>query len=161
MLKATFLSLFGPDSLCRNLIVILVTVVVKWAEGYWAGAPELTQHAFVILLVFYIVDTISGGAVALKQGRFSSEAFRKGLWKFVAYGTSIITGIGLDYLLMGYVMQENYVVATVMVGIAAVNEASSIMENSGKLGFPWPKRVRDMMAKLKASCSGDEEGETT
>lgn len=155
MLKASFAALFGPEHWCRNLVLMLFTFVAKWAADYWHAAPEVTRHAAIACLVFYLLDTFTGAMVALKNGCFSSAAFRGGVWKFVAYASSTLTAVGLDYLFVGHLLGDSYTVVMIILTIIAVNEASSIIENSGKLGFPWPQRIMDMMAQLRKVCEED------
>lgn len=157
MLKASFLALFGPNHWCRNLIAGLAAFIAKWAASYWDGAPDVTRHAIIACIAFYLLDMFTGSMVALKNGEFSSGAFRKGLWKFVAYGSSALTAAGLDILFIGHMLGDCYTVVTIILTIIAVNEASSIVEHSGKLGFPWPKKVIDMMAKLRETCEESSE----
>jgi len=151
-IKAAFLSLYGPGSWLRNAAVAMITAMLKWGEAYWLAMPEVTRTAAAACVGFYIIDTITGACVALKEGRFKSENFRDALWKFVAYASSILTAVGLDYLLTAHSFGDYYVVVTTILTIIAVNEASSIVENSGKLGFPWPGRIVEMMEKLKGNA---------
>jgi phage-related holin len=154
VLKTSFLTLFGPDCFFRNLVISFLTLVAVWVTDYWESAPDVTKQVLWIGALFYLLDTFTGAAVALMEGTFSSLNFRRGVWKFVAYSSSILVAVGLDYLFVGYLISDQYATVTVILTIIAVNEASSVIENSGKLGFPWPRRLIEMLEKIK-ECDSD------
>ena len=112
------------------------------------------------LVLFIVIDVAMGVFMSIhkhlskktESGRFSSEAFRKGVTtKFLSF-IVIIVAVALDnltglYLITGDV-QITLLRSTVILFYIAY-EASSILENCAILGLPLPKKILDVLDVIK------------
>ena len=102
------------------------------------------MNKFIIVLLFIIIDFISGVICALKNKEFTSGVMRKGLYN--KSGELLLLGVGylisytMKYYDIGY---SNTFYITVSIYIIAM-EISSIVENVGKIN---PKLVPYVIRK--------------
>ena len=120
------------------------------------------------------IDYITGYSAAAKNGEWSSQIAREGLWhKAGSIFAVLVAGI-LDAV-VGYLLENIHGLAlpfeyTVFVCPLVVvwymlMELGSILENIGKMGAPLPEFLKKMIVVLKATvdsagdaASGDHEG---
>ncbi|MBJ6359804.1 holin family protein [Paenibacillus sp. GCM10012307] len=124
---------FALSSLCA-----FIGAILTFSFGNW---PE----ALTLLLVAMGVDYVAGIAACLKdgQGLCSKSLFwvlgRKGLTLLV-----ILLAHRIDVLLES----ENMTMGAAIYFYLA-NEILSIVEHSGKIGLPIPKRIKDFIEVLR------------
>ncbi|HUW12337.1 MAG TPA: phage holin family protein, partial [Anaerolineae bacterium] len=70
--------------------------------------------------------------------------------KILVYLVSLLAACGIDYAL-GFDAAAMFAVAILI----CFREATSAMENSAALGFPWPEAVRKRLSKLQEQIDGD------
>lgn len=92
-----------------------------------------------ILLLFIILDTVTGCCNAIKIRKFSSKGLRKSIKKVLAYSTTIIV---VRFLEVGIspVLETN-MVTKLMIAFLILTEAVSILENLTLCGVPLPPGV--------------------
>ena len=113
--------------------------------------------AIVTLLIFMIIDYISGLVVAgvfhaskkTDPGALESRAGFKGLVKKVMVLVFVIIAVRLDMLIGTSYIRDAVCIAFI------VNELISIVENAGLMGVPVPKAITNAIDVLKKK--GDEE----
>ena len=113
--------------------------------------------AIVTLLIFMIIDYISGLVVAgvfhaskkTDTGALESRAGFKGLVKKVMVLVFVIIAVRLDMLIGTSYIRDAVCIAFI------VNELISIVENAGLMGVPVPKAITNAIDVLKKK--GDEE----
>ncbi len=127
--------------------------IIKWIG---AGLTALTTYlfggvdlAFGILLTVITIDYITGVIAAIVDKELSSEIGYKGIAKKV--GTLII--VALAHLIGTYL---NFDVRSWVIGYYIANEGISIVENTGRMGVPYPDRLMQILKQLK---KGDDENE--
>ena len=106
------------------------------------------------LLVFVIIDYVTGLGVAVINKKLSSEVGFRGIFKKVL----IFTIVGLAHLLDAEVLKIGDTLRTACLFFYLANEGISILENASKIGLPVPKKIRAVLDQLKEE---DEEGGET
>lgn len=106
---------------------------------------------FQILLVFMVLDYIAGIIVALvfkrsrktKNGKLSSAASIKGLFKKTGVFIAVIIAHELDVLLKSNFIRDTVILAYIF------NEGLSIVENLGLMGVGIPAPLKKGLEMLK------------
>lgn len=109
--------------------------------GYLFGGLDILLNAFVITL---IVDTLSGMMKSYIAGTYSSRLFRKGLSKKCGYMLAVILAVQLDKL-----TGDTGALRGAMILFSLANEGTSIIENLGEVGIPFPAPIVNAIAALK------------
>ena len=121
----------------------------------------------LILAACMALDYLTGTAVARKEGRWSSQTAREGLWHKLAILVAVTVACMLDLVvglmvnhLPGLTLPFDY---SVLFGplVAAwyiLTELGSILENAGALGAPQPRWFKRAVAALQdgIDASGDQ-----
>lgn len=116
------------------------------ALGAWLGAFLGGLDGFLYtLIIFVVVDYITGVMVAITERNLSSETGFKGIFKKVI----IFLLVGIGNLIDVNVLGQGATVRTAVVFFYLSNEGISIMENAGKLGLPIPEKLRRILEQLK------------
>lgn len=110
--------------------------------GYLFGGWDKT---FQVLLVFIIVDYISGIIAAMYNKKLNSRVGFKGIAKKVLIFMMVAVAVQLDRL-MGI---DNQVVRMATCFFYIANEGLSILENGGKLGVKYPKVLESTLEQLR------------
>lgn len=108
--------------------------------GYFLGGFDTM---LVTLLIFMLVDYVTGVLNAIKKKKLSSQIGRNGIVKkcyiIILVGTVNLLGaaIGIDEL--------RYLV----ISFYLANEGISILENGCELGVPIPEKIKEVLQQLK------------
>ncbi len=112
----------------------------------------------VLLVVCAVADWLTGSAVALKQGNWSSKAAREGLYGKVGTFLAVLSAGVFDllvYLILHHlpVVELPFAYKTLLLPIVCIwyicTELGSLIENAGALGAPIPPFLRKAIALLK------------
>ena len=153
-----------------NTIQLAFAAVGGWL-GYFLGGCDGLLYA---LIAFVAIDYITGYSAAAKNGEWSSQIAREGLWHKAGCIFAVLVAGILDAV-VGYLLENIHGLAlpfeyTVFVCPLVVvwymlMELGSILENIGKMGAPLPEFLKKMIVVLKATvdsagdaASGDHEG---
>ena len=123
-----------------NYIQAAITAIGGWV-GYFLGGCD---GLLIALLVFVIMDYISGVMCAIADRRLSSEVGFKGICRKVL----IFALVGLGHLLDYHIIGTASVLRTAIVFFYISNEGISLLENAGKLGLPIPQKIRKVLEQL-------------
>lgn len=123
-----------------NYIQAVITAIGGWV-GYFLGGCD---GLLIALLIFVIMDYISGVMCAIADRRLSSEVGFKGICRKVL----IFALVGLGHLLDYYSIGTASVLRTAIVFFYISNEGISLLENAGKLGLPIPQKIRKVLEQL-------------
>lgn len=100
-----------------------------------------------VLILFMLFDELTGVAAAYygksREGYISSQVFRKGIIKKLCTLVLIAVAEGCDVLL-----GTDYIRNAVTTAFCA-SEGLSILENTGALGIPYPKKLKDAIEILR------------
>ncbi len=120
--------------------------------GYFLGGCDGLLYA---LLVFVVVDYITGVMCAISDGKLSSAVGFRGLCRKVL--TFLLVGIAhvLDVNILG----QPGVLRTAVIFWAIANNGLSILENAAHLGLPVPEQLKLVLEQLhdRQAKSGEPE----
>ena len=120
--------------------------------GYFLGGNDGLLYA---LLVFVIVDYITGVMCAIEDKKLSSAVGFRGLCRKVL--TFLLVGIA--QVLDVHVLNQPGVLRTAVIFWAIANNGLSILENAAHLGLPVPEQLKDVLEQLhnRETKSGEPE----
>lgn len=125
------------------------------ASFLWGGVDGLLYA----LIVFMVLDYISGVIVAITKHELSSEIGFKGIAKKVL----IMALVAVGHILDAHVLGGGAFCRSAVIGFYIANEGISILENAGELGIPLPKKLIAVLKQLKSKNdeeSGDEKNDS-
>ena len=135
-----------------NITPIIKTVfgVIGGVIGFLFGE---VSGMFIALLVFMVIDYITGVICAIIEKNLSSEVGFKGLAKkFIILAFIIVANMLDTYVLGGNVS----VFKSAVICFYLANEGLSILENGGRLGMPYPQKLKDILEQLKHKEDNNE-----
>ena len=140
-----------PDKATQIKAAIAAVLAFMTALWGWVG------WAIVIWVVCIVLDYISGTAAARRNGEWSSEVARDGLWhklgEIFAVLVAALCDIALGVILKTAPVELPIDFTTLITPIVLlwyiITELGSILENAGKLGAPLPKWLKKMLAQYK------------
>lgn len=107
------------------------------------------------LLVFVIIDYITGVMVAIIQKKLSSEIGFVGICKKVLIFLLVAVGYIIDSKIIG----QGGVIRTAIIFFYISNEGISIIENAGLIGLPIPQKLKDVLAQIKDKGDVNEDNQ--
>lgn len=125
-----------------QIIIDSIAGAVGAVLGFMYG--EVTG-LFWALIAFMATDYITGVVVAAINKQLSSEVGFRGLAKKLM----ILVFVSLGHIADMYVLGGTPVAMSAVMLFYIANEGLSIIENAGNLGLPVPKKLKDIMARLK------------
>lgn len=123
-----------------NTIQLIFAAVGGWL-GYFLGGCDGLVYA---LLLFVIVDYITGVMYAIVSKKLSSEIGFKGICKKVI----IFTLVGLANILDVKIIGTGCVLRTAVIFFYISNEGVSLLENIAHLGLPVPEKLKNILQQL-------------
>ena len=134
-----------------NVIKVALAAVGAWL-GYFLGGSDGLLYA---LLVFVIVDYLTGVMCAIEDRTLSSAVGFRGLCRKVL--TFLLVGIA--QVLDVHVLNQPGVLRTAVIFWAVANNGLSILENAAHLGLPVPEQLKQVLEQLhnRAKKSGEPE----
>ena len=133
-----------------TIIKASLAAVGAWL-GYFLGGSDGLLYA---LLVFVIVDYLTGVMCAIEDHKLSSAVGFRGLCRKVL--TFLLVGIA--QVLDVHVLNQPGVLRTAVIFWAIANNGLSILENADHLGLPVPGQLKAVLEQLHNRA--DKSGET-
>ena len=127
-----------------------IAAVGGWL-GYFLGGMDGLLTA---LLIFMVIDYITGLMVAVTEKKLSSAVGFKGICKKVL----IVMLVGVAHVVDMYVVGSGNALRSAVVCFYLSNEGVSMLENAAHLGLPIPEKLKGILAQLH---NRDEKTETT
>ena len=128
-----------------NAIVAVLATFFTYLFGSW-------DLALQVLIVFMVLDYLTGVLHAYLIGQLSSEVGFKGLVKKCMILVVLIIGVMLDRILG----TGTWVFRTLVCYFYIANEGISLLENVGNIGIPIPNKIRNALEQLNKD---DEESQ--
>lgn len=122
-----------------NIIKAGLTALITWI-GWLVGGYDTMM---ITLLLFMVVDYLSGVMCGIVNKKLSSEIGFKGIFKKIM----IIFLVGITNLLGVSTGVEG--LRYIVISFYIANEGISIIENASVLGLPVPQKVKDVLDQLK------------
>ena len=133
-------------------VVQYVFAAIGGFMGWFLGGLDGFVYA---LVVFVVVDYITGVLAAIVEKKVSSEIGFKGICKKVV----IFCLVGIAHILDSQIIKTGSVVRTATIFFYISNEGISTIENAARIGLPVPKKLIDVLAQLKEEKDDDESTE--
>lgn len=123
-----------------NTIQLIFAAVGGWL-GYFLGGCD---GLLIALVVFAVVDYITGVMCAVADKELSSEVGFKGICRKVL----IFILVGIANILDVQVIGTGSVLRTAVIFFYLSNEGVSLLENAGHLGLPIPEKLKAVLEQL-------------
>ena len=133
-----------------NTIQLAFTAVGGWL-GYFLGGCDGLLYA---LVVFSVLDYLTGSMCAILDHKLSSNVGFKGIFRKVL----IFALVGVGHVLDQQVIGNGSILRTAVIFFYLSNEGISLLENASYLGLPIPEKLKVVLEQLhdRAEKSGDE-----
>ena len=143
----------------RNFSIDLVWAKVQTAAaaiggylGFFVGGVDGLMTA---LIIFMVIDYITGLMCAIADKKLSSEVGFKGICRKVL----IFMLVGIANILDVQVIGTGSVLRTAVIFFYLSNEGISLLENAGHLGLPIPEKLKKVLEQLHDRSEEDKDGE--
>ena len=134
-----------------NIIQVIFAAVGGWL-GYFIGGCDGLVYA---LLIFVIIDYITGIMLAITERKLSSAVGFKGICRKVL----IFAMVGIANVLDIHVLGEAGVLRTAVIFFYVSNEGISLIENGTRLGLPVPESLKTVLHQLHKRDDETEKGD--
>ena len=132
-----------------SMVQLVFTGIGGWL-GYFLGGCD---GLILALLLFVIVDYITGVMCSIADRKLSSEVGFKGICRKVL----IFLLVGIANILDVNVIGTGSVLRTAVIFFYISNEGVSLLENAAHLGLPVPDKMKAVLEQLhKKGEDGDE-----
>ncbi len=113
--------------------------------GGWLGVFLGEMDGMLIaLIVFCVLDYISGMMCAIVEKSMSSEVGFKGIFKKIL----IFSLVGIGHIIDVHVVQNGNALRSAIIFFYLTNEGLSLIENISRLGLPIPDKLKTILAQL-------------
>lgn len=116
--------------------------------GWFLGGMDGLVYA---LIVFVVVDYISGVMVAVLGKKLSSKVGFRGIFKKV----TIFCLVGIGSIIDEQILKGGSALRTAIIFFYIANEGISIIENASIIGLPVPKKLKQALKGF----NGDQDDE--
>ena len=123
-----------------RVIQAVFTAIGGWLVWFLGGCDGL----LITLIVFMVIDYITGIFCTVEDKKLSSQIGFKGIVKKVIGLMLVGMAAMLDY----YVIKEGAVIRTAVIFFEISNEGISVLENAGHLGLPIPSKLKGVLEQL-------------
>lgn len=125
-----------------NVIKSISAILCGLAGFLWGEMDGL----MVALIAFICIDYITGLIVGAVQHKLNSQVGFIGLIRKALILIVVSVAHIIDTQILG---GESSVFRSAACGLYLANEGLSILENCGKLGVPYPRKLRDILEQLR------------
>jgi len=110
---------------------------ISWFIGGWDG--------FIFaLVVFVVIDYMTGVMCAVIEKKLSSEIGARGIFKKILIFALVGVGHTIDMHLIG----DSDIIRTAVCFFFISNEGVSLLENASRIGLPIPQKMKDILSQL-------------
>lgn len=106
----------------------------------------------ITLLVFMVLDYISGVMCAIEDRKLSSSVGFKGICRKV----SILMLVGVGHVLDTHVIGSGSALRTAVICFYLSNEGVSLLENTSHLGLPVPRKLKTVLEQVHKRADDNE-----
>ena len=124
-----------------NVLKSIISGIIGVA-GFLIGEFDGLYKALIMLI---IADYITGVIVAIVKKQLSSEVGAKGIAKKILMLIVVAVANVLDVQIIG----GGAGLRNITIIFYAANEVISLLENTGKLGLPYPPKLLDVLEQIK------------
>lgn len=131
-----------------NTIQLIFAGIGGWL-GYFLGGCDGLLYA---LIVFVVIDYITGVMCAINNHTLSSEVGFKGICRKVL----IFLLVGIANILDIHIIGSGSVLRTAVIFFYISNEGVSLLENAAHLGLPVPEKIKVVLEQLHDKNTKEE-----
>lgn len=131
---------------CFNTLVAIIATFFTYLFGSW-------DLALQVLIVFMILDYVTGVLYAFISNQLNSEVGFKGLVKKLMILVVLIIGVMLDRILG----VNGWPFRTLAAYFYIANEGISLLENVANIGIPIPNKMRQALEQLNKDDGKESE----
>ena len=117
-----------------------MTILGGWL-GYFLGGMD---GLMIALIIFMVLDYITGLMCAIVDKKLSSAVGFKGICKKVL----ILMLVGVAHIVDLHVVGTGDALRSAVVCFYLSNESVSMLENAAHLGLPIPEKLKSVLAQL-------------
>ena len=121
-------------------IQMAITGIGGWL-GYFVGGVD---GLMTTLIIFMVIDYITGLMCAIADKKLSSAVGFKGICKKVL----IILLVGVAHIVDLHVVGTGSALRSAVVCFYLSNEGVSLLENAAHLGLPVPEKMKEILEQL-------------
>lgn len=132
-----------------NVVQVILSAIAG-SLGYFIGGFDSMIYA---LLVFVIIDYITGVMCAIADKKVSSAIGFKGICRKVL----IFLLVGVANILDVQVIGTGSALRTAIIFFYLSNEGISLLENAAHLGLPVPEKIKTVLEQLHDRSQKEEE----
>ena len=136
-----------------NTIQVIFTGVGGWLGWFLGGCDGLIYA----LILFVVVDYITGVMCAVADKKLSSEVGFKGICRKVL----IFLLVGIGHILDTQIIGAGSVLRTAVIFFYLSNEGVSLVENAAHLGLPVPAKLKAVLEQLHDRAEKEDDHEQT
>ena len=128
------------------------------ALSAWLGVLAVPVY---IMMGASVLDYLTGlAADPAREEKLSSYKGIRGIVKKVCMWALVAVGVMVDVLLgyVGLTLPAGVSMATVVAVWIAANELLSILENAADIGIPLPRNLVKLVAQIKETVEGENDG---
>lgn len=129
----------------------VVQVCFTLVGGYLGMFIGGFDGPILTLVVFVVIDYITGVMCGLFDKKLSSEVGFKGICRKVI----IFLLVGVAHMIDKYVIGSGDVLRTATIFFYLSNEGISILENSAHLGLPIPEKLKRALEQIHDRSEGE------
>ena len=134
-----------------NTIQVVIAGIGGWL-GYFLGGCD---GLLIALVVFVVVDYITGVMCAVADKKLTSEVGFKGICRKVL----IFLLVGIANILDVQVIGTGSVLRTAVIFFYISNEGISLTENAAHLGLPIPEKLKVVLEQLHDRETDEKDGD--
>ena len=97
------------------------------------------------LIVFVVIDYVTGVMVAVLHKNLSSAIGFRGIFKKIV----IFALVAIGFIIDEKIIQNGSVIRTAIIFFYISNEGISILENASIIGLPVPEKLREILEQLR------------
>lgn len=132
-------------------IQLAFTAVGGWL-GYFLGGCD---GLIIALLLFVVIDYITGVMCAVSDKKLSSEVGFKSICRKVL----IFMLVGIANIIDMQIIKSGSVIRTAVIFFYLSNEGLSLIENAAHLGLPVPDKLKAVLEQIHDKERGGNENE--
>ena len=143
----------------RNFSIDIIWAKIQMAAaaiggwlGYFLGGMD---GLMIALIIFMVLDYITGLMCAIADKKLSSAVGFKGICKKVL----IIMLVGVAHVVDLHVVGTGDALRSAVVCFYLSNEGVSMLENAAHLGLPVPDKLKGILAQLHGRMDEQQEGD--
>ena len=129
-------------------IINFITSTLLTTVVYFLGGLDI---ALKTLLIFILLDYITGLCKAIVNKKVNSIIGIKGIIKKIGYLIVVALSVQLDNI-----TGSTGALRTLVIYFFVANEGISILENWGSIGLPLPKKIMETLEQIKKENGGNK-----